>query len=113
MNPSDASDLGLSAGDVVRLFNERGACLAGLVVSDDVRRGVVILRTGAWYDPEEPGTIGSMDKHGNPNVLTQDRPASRLSQATAAHTCLVQVEKFTGTPPPVTAHNPPAFISRP
>jgi len=29
--------------------------------------------TGAWYDPVAPGVIGSLDKHGNPNVLPSTR----------------------------------------
>ena len=41
-------------GDIVRLYNDRGACLAGAVLSDALRRGVVQLATGAWYDPEDP-----------------------------------------------------------
>ena len=42
--------------------------------------GVVQLATGAWFDPETPGKTGSLDKHGNPNVLTRDRGTSRLGQ---------------------------------
>ena len=66
-------------------------------------RGVVKLSTGAWYDPVEPGVPGSLEKHGNPNVLTQDVGASRLSQGCAAQSCLVEIERFDGEPPPVTA----------
>ena len=36
---------------------------------DAVRPGVVQIPTGAWYDPATPGER-SLDKHGNPNVLT-------------------------------------------
>ncbi|MGD9869186.1 MAG: molybdopterin-dependent oxidoreductase, partial [Hyphomicrobiales bacterium] len=72
MNPDDARRRGLVDGAVVRVFNDRGQCLAGLVISDALREGVVQLSTGAWYDPAEPGVAGSLDKHGNPNVLTRD-----------------------------------------
>ena len=51
INPRDAAARGISDGDVVRVFNERGACLAGAVVTDAVRPGVMQLQTGAWYDP--------------------------------------------------------------
>ena len=95
--------------DVVRVFNGRGACLAGVVVSDEVRPGVVQLSTGAWYDPDEPG---GLCKHGNPNVLTRDRGTSRIGQGPSAQTTLVEVEKFRGAPPPVTAFIPPVIEER-
>ncbi|MEE8454941.1 MAG: molybdopterin guanine dinucleotide-containing S/N-oxide reductase, partial [Limibaculum sp.] len=65
MHPADAAARGIADGDVVRVFNGRGACLAGVIVSDEVMRGVVQLSTGAWYDPAEPGVEGSLCKHGN------------------------------------------------
>ena len=54
MNPADAAARGISDGDIIRLFNERGACLAGVRVTDDIRPGVIQLPTGAWYDPADP-----------------------------------------------------------
>jgi biotin/methionine sulfoxide reductase len=38
--------------------------------------------------------------------------ASSLSQGCAAQTCLVQVERFEATPPPVRAFEPPVFVDR-
>lgn len=103
MNPQDAGARGLQEGDIVRLFNDRGACLAGLVLSEAVSPGVVQLATGAWFDPVEAGRIGSLDAHGNPNVLTRDIGASSLSQAPSAQSCLVEIEKFDGPLPPIRA----------
>src|SRR4051794_23329476 len=71
--------------------------------------GVVVLPTGAWYDPAEPGVPGTLELHGNPNVLTLDKGSSRLAQAPAAHSCLVEVERFAGGAPPVAAFDPPRF----
>jgi biotin/methionine sulfoxide reductase len=107
MNRGDAEARGIRGGDVVRVFNQRGAILAGAVVTDDIRGGVIQISTGAWYDPLEPGVIGSLDKHGNPNVLTLDKGTSRLAQGPSAQTTLVQVEKFNGEPPPVSAFENP------
>jgi biotin/methionine sulfoxide reductase len=107
MNPADAASRGVAAGDVVRVFNARGAILAGVAVDDGVRPGVVQMSTGAWFDPLEPGTIGSLDKHGNPNVLTPDIGTSSLAQGPSPNTCLVQVEKFEGALPPITCFHPP------
>jgi len=112
MHPADAAARGLAAGDVVRVFNARGACLAGLVLSDDLMPGVVQLSTGAWYDPDRPGEIGALCKHGNPNVLTRDKGTSRLGQGPSAHSTLVEVEKYRGEPPPVTAFDPPQILPR-
>jgi biotin/methionine sulfoxide reductase len=110
INPQDAKARGIGEGDIVRVFNDRGACLAGAHVTDALRPGVVQIATGAWYDPDEPGRIGAIDKHGNPNVLTLDKGTSKLAQAPAAHSLLVEVEKWTGPVPPVTAHEPPVII---
>jgi biotin/methionine sulfoxide reductase len=110
IHPDDAAARGIAEGDVVRVFNERGACLAGAVVSDRIRRQVVQLATGAWYDPAEPGRIGTLDVHGNPNVLTSDRPSSKLAQGPTAHTALVEIERFEGEPPKVRVFSPPPMV---
>jgi biotin/methionine sulfoxide reductase len=110
INPVDAMRRGISDGDVVRIHNDRGACLAGAHITDAVRPGVLQLSTGAWYDPAEPGQIGTLDKHGNPNVLTLDKGTSKLAQAPAAHSLLVEVERWDAKLPPVTAHEPPTVI---
>jgi biotin/methionine sulfoxide reductase len=107
INPQDAAARGIEAGDVVRVFNARGACLAGAIVTDAVRPGVVLLSTGAWYDPLEPGRIGTLDRHGNPNVLTRDEGCSKLSQGPSAQSTLVELERFAGVVPPIRAFDPP------
>jgi len=109
INTGDALQRGIQDGDIVRVFNDRGACLAGAKVSSAIMPGVLRLATGAWWDPVSPGTPNSMDKHGNPNVLTRDVGASRLSQGCAAQSCLVQIERFDKFLPPVTAFDPPKF----
>jgi biotin/methionine sulfoxide reductase len=109
LNPQDAAARGIADGDVVRLYNERGACLAGALLNEDVMPGVALMHTGAWYDPEDFGVPGALDKHGNVNVLTRDRGSSSLSQGCSAQTCLVQAERFDGVAPPVTAFAGPTF----
>src|SRR5215510_11580182 len=54
LNTDDAAARGITSGDVVRIYNSRGACLAGAVVTDALRPGVVQLATGAWFDPLDP-----------------------------------------------------------
>jgi biotin/methionine sulfoxide reductase len=110
MHPQDAADRGIAAGEVVKVYNDRGACLAGAVLTTAIRPGVVRLPTGAWFDPV-PG-IGPppLCAHGNPNVLTADVPSSRLSQGCAGQHALVQIERWIGEPPPVTVGSPPPLL---
>jgi biotin/methionine sulfoxide reductase len=110
INPFDAEDRDLKNGDIVKLFNDRGSCLAGVVIDEKVMRGVVKISTGAWYDPENPDKTGSMCKHGNPNVLTRDKGTSKLGQGPIAHSCLIEMKKYKNKLPKVTAHEPPIII---
>jgi biotin/methionine sulfoxide reductase len=107
LHPDDARTRGIASGDVVRLFNDRGACLAGAILSDALMPGVVQLATGAWYDPDDE--LG-LCRHGNPNVLTRDAGTSRLAQGTTGALTLVEVERWTGPVPPVRVHEPPEIV---
>ena len=113
IHPDDASARGIRDGDVVRVFTDRGSCLAGAIVTDEVRPRVVNLSTGAWFDPVDPSVPDSPCAHGNPNVLTTDRgTSSRLAQGSTGQHVLVEIERFEGEPPPVRAHEPPRFADR-
>jgi biotin/methionine sulfoxide reductase len=113
IHPEDAAARGISDGEVVRVFNDRGSCYAGAVITDDVRPRVVNLSTGAWFDPVDPSVPGSPCAHGNPNVLTADRGTSRLAQGCTGQHVLVEVERVADELPPVRAHRPPPFLERP
>ena len=108
INSADAKARGIAAGDVVRVFNARGQTLAGAVVSEDIRPGVICLHEGSWYDPQKPGELGTLDKQGDANVVTLDQPlSSRFAQATIANTTLVQVEKYPSAAPAVSVLDQP------
>ena len=109
INSQDAKKRGIETGDVVRVFNDRGTLLAGAMVTDMLMPGVVRMYEGAWFDPLEPGKIGSMCKHGDVNTLTLDKGTSKLAQATSANTALVQIEKFNGELPKVTVFSEPSL----
>jgi biotin/methionine sulfoxide reductase len=113
VHPADAAARGIQSGDIVRVFNDRGSCLAGAVVTDTVRPRVVQLSTGAWYDPLDASDPASMCVHGNPNVLTFDRGTSKLAQGCSGQHALVQVERWTGPLPPIRAYDPPPIERRP
>ncbi len=108
MNPADAAPRGIAEGDIVRLFNDRGACLASARLTEDIAPGVVQLPTGAWHDPEDPDEEQPLCVHGNPNVLTRDVGTSRLAQGSTGQLTTVEVERFTGNLPPIRAFDPPA-----
>jgi biotin/methionine sulfoxide reductase len=108
IHPDDARRRGIRPGDVVRVFNDRGACLAGARISDAIRPGVVQLSTGAWFDPA-PDEPGGLDRHGNPNVLTFDRGTSRLAQGPSAMTTLVELERMEGSVPELEVFRGPRF----
>ena len=110
INPIDAENRGLKNGDIVKLFNDRGACLAGVIIQKKVMPGVAQISTGAWYDPQYPTKPNSICKHGNPNILTPDKGTSKLGQGPIAHSCLIEIERFNDKLPKVTAHEPPSII---
>jgi biotin/methionine sulfoxide reductase len=91
IHPADAAARTIASGDIVRVFNDRGSCLARAHFSEDIREDVAAIPTGAWFDPDEAGN----DSQGNPNVLTRDIGTSRIGQGSSAHTALVEIEKLT------------------
>ena len=90
MNPKDADARGISRGDLIKIWNSRGCCLATLELQETILPGVVSMATGAWFSPGEDG----LDISGNPNVLTADTGTSDLGQGSAAHNIEVQIEIY-------------------
>jgi anaerobic dimethyl sulfoxide reductase subunit A len=86
MHPADAAARGLGPGQRVRVFNGRGATVLPVRITDRIASGVVSIKEGAWFTPDEAG----VDQRGCANVLTDDRSAP--CGATTYNTCLVQVE---------------------
>jgi biotin/methionine sulfoxide reductase len=107
LNPRDAAARGIRQGDTVRAFNDRGACLAGAVLDDRVREGVVVMATGAWYSSDRSG----LELAGNPNVLARDVGTSRLAQGPSALSVLVEVERYAGDAPAPRSYLPPELTA--
>ncbi|MDL0089074.1 molybdopterin-dependent oxidoreductase [Campylobacter gastrosuis] len=103
INEEDAKELGVKDGDLVRVFNKRGEVVAGAKVTKNILKGVVKLAEGVWYDPSESGLC----KNGCPNVLTIDIPTSQLANGNISHTALVNIEKFKGVAPELSAFSDP------
>jgi biotin/methionine sulfoxide reductase len=91
LHPRAAAERGVEEGMIVRVFNDRGACLAAAHLDDNMRDDVVVLPTGAWFarDPES-----GLELNGNPNVLTRDKGTSLLAQGPSPNTCMVEVELY-------------------
>ncbi|MCL2892972.1 molybdopterin guanine dinucleotide-containing S/N-oxide reductase [Brenneria tiliae] len=92
MHPQDAAARGINDGFQVEVSNDRGRIYAGVRITDGVTPGVVIMSTGAWFDPG----FGQKEWHpveqsGNANVLTLDIGTSSLTQGPNAMSCLVEV----------------------
>ncbi len=108
VNRSDANARGLLDKMLVKVFNDRGSCLAVLKISESIMEGVVNIPTGAWLDPSKSNTLSCV--HGNPNVLTLDAGTSKLAQGPSSHTCLVEIEQFKKEPPRIRAFDPPKVM---
>ena len=107
INPEDAKARGIKDGDVVRIFNDRGQILCGAVITDIIRKDVIKVAEGAWYDPQNPGEIGTLDVHGDVNVLSVDKGTSKLAQGNIGHTILADMEKYEGPLPEVKVFRAP------
>lgn len=104
IHSDDAAKRGVKNGDTVRVWNDRGQVLAGVVVTDGIKPGVVCIHEGAWPDLD-PAT--GICKNGSANVLTKDIPTSRLANGCSANTSLVKLEKYSGAELTLSAFTPP------
>jgi len=107
LNPSDAKSLGIVDGDLLRVFNDRGACLVSARLNTSIMQGCVAISTGAWLDAERQADGTLICRNGNPNTLTRDQGTSELAQGPTAHSCLVGIEKFLDQSGPTRAYSPP------
>ncbi|MFC3678370.1 molybdopterin-dependent oxidoreductase [Ferrovibrio xuzhouensis] len=103
IHPSVAAVRGIADGDIVKVFNRRGVFLACAEIDEGVSPDVLRVPTGAWYDPvmDENGRL--LCVHGNPNVLTRDIGTSSLAQGCSGQVTAVEIERYTGSLPPIRA----------
>lgn len=88
INPIDADARGIKHGDMVKVFNDRGATLVPARVTERIMPGVVAMPQGRWYKPGADG----VDTNGSINVLTTQRP-SYMSGSSPMHSVLVEMVK--------------------
>jgi anaerobic dimethyl sulfoxide reductase subunit A len=87
INPIDARPRGITSGDKVRVFNDRGETIISAEVAERIMPGVVDIPQGAWYRPDDQ----KVDRGGCANLLTRDKPSP--GGAFCYNTSLVQVQK--------------------
>ncbi|MBI4199726.1 MAG: molybdopterin-dependent oxidoreductase [Chloroflexi bacterium] len=91
LHPEDATARGLAEGTWVRVWNERGACIVPLRVSDNVMPGVATLPSGSWVKWGDDGA----DMGGCPNSLTSDE-GTAWGHSSIQQTVLVEVARAGG-----------------
>jgi trimethylamine-N-oxide reductase (cytochrome c) len=95
IHPEDAKVRGIKDGDIVKLYNDRGAVLCIAQVTERIKPGIVhSYASSAKYDPLEPGKPGSVDRGGCVNLLTSDRPMSKNVPGMAPNSCLIEIAKW-------------------
>ena len=92
VNPIDAGKLGLETGDVAKIYNERGAVLGGVLVSERIMPGAVYQDHGARCDTIVLGE-GGLDRGGANNLIAPTPTTSKNAAGEVTSGFLVNVEK--------------------
>lgn len=93
LSPMDAEQRGITDGDIVGIFNDRGRVEIQVKVTPRIMPGVASLPQGAWIEWDSNG----VDHGGSVNVLSSFHPAP-VSKGNCQHTSLVQVELVKARP---------------
>lgn len=91
LNPADAEARGIEAGDIVKLFNDRGTILLGARISERVIPGAVVVNKGSRVDPIAP----HLDRGGAANLISPENQVSKNCRGFAVSGYLVEAAKVT------------------
>jgi trimethylamine-N-oxide reductase (cytochrome c) len=89
INPADAAVRGIREGDIVKVFNQRGAVLGGARVTERILVGAVSQDHGARHDPLPK----DLDRGGSNNLLAPQGKVSQNCLGVVSSGFLVEVEK--------------------
>src|SRR5690625_7638652 len=81
MSKQDAEERGIKDGDLVEVYNDRGALIGGARVSDKIMPGVISIFEGALLSKDSKGCCNSVAG----NSLSTSVPSTTLSQANRAY----------------------------
>jgi trimethylamine-N-oxide reductase (cytochrome c) len=90
INPQDATARGIKDGDIVKIYNERGAILGGARVTERIIPGAVSQDHGARHDPIAPG----LDRGGSNNIISPRGLVSRNCLGVVTSGFLVEIERI-------------------
>jgi anaerobic dimethyl sulfoxide reductase subunit A len=104
INPADAARRKIKSGDMVRIFNDRGATERRAKLSERVPAGVIAMHQGPWYKPAADSTPanataalagdpGGVDRGGGVNTVTSDS-IDRVGGAATYNSTLVEVKRI-------------------
>jgi anaerobic selenocysteine-containing dehydrogenase len=92
INPETAAERGIKNGDIVKIYNERGAVLGGAYVTERLMPGVAYMDHGARADHIIPGVL---DRGGAINLISPGGITSKNAAGQATSGYLVEVERVT------------------
>ena len=101
INPKVAEEKGIKEGDVVKMFNDRGAALCVAHITRRVNPETIHAYTSSGiYNPVELGKAGAVEKGGSINVLTPGRLMGDYIPAMVPNSCNIDVELAEADPNP-------------
>ena len=92
IHPDDAHERGIKDGDIVKIYNERGAVLGGAVVTERIMQHSLSQDHGARVDSITLGT-GGLDRGGANNLICPDMTTSANAVGEVTNGFLVNIEK--------------------
>jgi trimethylamine-N-oxide reductase (cytochrome c) len=95
IHPVDAARRGIRNGDILSMYNERGAVLGGAIVTERITPGAVYQDHGARHDPIVVAGKGEygIDRAGSNNLISPLGTTSKNATGMATSGYLVEVEK--------------------
>lgn len=90
INPVDAEKLGIAAGDIVKVYNDRGAVLGGAYITERIMPGVIYQDHGARVDSI---VAGECDRGGANNLIAPGMTVSKNCAGEVTSGFLINIEK--------------------
>jgi len=92
IHPIDALKRGIKTGDIVKVYNERGAILCGAYVTERIIPGSVLVHHGSRVDLITINPL--MDRGGAINLIVPSKTTSKNTVGMVCSGILVEVEKI-------------------
>lgn len=90
IHPEDAVARGIEAGDIVKVFNDRGIILTAARISERTIKGAIVVNKGSRVDPIAP----HIDRGGAANLISPEKQVSKHCKGFAVSGYLVEAAKL-------------------